>query len=340
MVDPLRALVARLVRGPAADRAVSVAERAARWRPGRLAILTYHRVDDPAARPDLMPSLVSATSAAFAEQMAMLVRHYQPVSLADVLDALDTPARIPPRAVLVTFDDAYRDLASNAWPVMRSLGIPATVFVPTAFAADPAVPFWWDRLWAATRASGHREPLASPIGPLDVRTPAARLRTIAKVRTWLKTLDHDEAMAHVDGLVAALGDPGEPSRPAVLGWDELRRLAGEGLAVAPHTRHHPLLERVSLDRAVEEIRGSFDALAREVGTVAPVLAYPSGAHGGTAVEAARRAGVVLAVTTTRGGNDLRSADRLRLRRINVGIRAHAPLVRAELVWAHTLAATR
>lgn len=39
-------------------------------------------------------------------------------------------------------------------------------------------------------------------------------------------------------------------------------------------------------------------------------------------------------------NDLRSADRRRFRRINVGIRAHAPLVRAELIWAGTLAATR
>jgi hypothetical protein len=50
--------------------------------------------------------------------------------------------------------------------------------------------------------------------------------------------------------------------------------------------------------------------------------------------------MVLAVTTERGGNDLRHADPLRIRRINVGRRAHAPLVRGQLVWASTLAARR
>jgi hypothetical protein len=41
----------------------------------------------------------------------------------------------------------------------------------------------------------------------------------------------------------------------------------------------------------------------------------------------------LAVTTERGSNDLRRADRWLLDRINVGGRAGAPLVRAQLVWA-------
>jgi hypothetical protein len=67
-----------------------------------------------------------------------------------------------------------------------------------------------------------------------------------------------------------------------------------------------------------------------------VLAYPSGAYGGSAPEAAERAGMHLAMTTDRGGNDLRRADRWRLRRINVGGRASTPLVRAQLAWAGAL----
>ena len=48
----------------------------------------------------------------------------------------------------------------------------------------------------------------------------------------------------------------------------------------------------------------------------------------------------IAMTTDRGGNDLRRVDRLRLRRINVGGRAGVPLIRAQLAWAAGLDARR
>jgi len=50
--------------------------------------------------------------------------------------------------------------------------------------------------------------------------------------------------------------------------------------------------------------------------------------------------MVLAVTTERGGNDLRHADPLRIRRINVGRRARSPLIRAQLLWASTVDSRR
>ena len=306
-----------------------------------LTILTYHRVDDPGARPDLMPSLVSATPTAFAEQMAMLARAFDVVSLPDVLEALDRPERLPRRAVLITVDDGYRDFMTNAWPVLRAKGLPVTLFVPTAFAADPGRRFWWDRLWAAVHGTDRVEPLVTPLGALAVGAANA-VRTVGVLRDWLKELDHDDAMTQVDRIVEELGEP-PPATPAVLGWDALRQLAGEGVTLAPHTQNHPLLDRVALERAVAEIRGSHVDLEREIGSLAPiprVLAYPSGSNGGAAPEAARQAGMELALTTERGGNDLRTVDRWRVRRINVGARAGTALVRAQLAWAGAIDARR
>jgi peptidoglycan/xylan/chitin deacetylase (PgdA/CDA1 family) len=112
------------------------------------------------------------------------------------------------------------------------------------------------------------------------------------------------------------------------------------VTLAPHSRNHPLLDRVPFDTAVTEIAGARDDLEREIGPTPPVLAYPSGAHDEMAREAARRSGMVLAVTTERGGNDLRHADPLRIRRINVGRRARSPLIRAQLLWASTVDSRR
>jgi peptidoglycan/xylan/chitin deacetylase (PgdA/CDA1 family) len=340
--DPVRRFVAASTRGPIADFAVATLDRVAPRRRGVLTILTYHRVDDPAARPDLMPKLISATPAAFADQMAMVSRAFDPVALSDVLDALERPERLPSRAVLLTFDDGYADFLEHAWPVLKAASLPATLFVATGFAADPTLSFWWDRLWSAVRGTDRDEPLVTPLGALPVGAAHAP-GTVATLRTWLKELDHDAAMAEVDAIVGQLGEPAAPPEPAILGWDELRELAADGVTLAPHTQHHPLLDRVSLELAIDEIEGSHADLVREIGEIAAiprVLAYPSGSHGGSAEEAAKRAGMELAFTTDRGGNDLRRVDRWRLRRINVGARASTALVRAQLAWAAAIDARR
>jgi len=335
VASPLRRAVAGLSRGPVAGAAAAIVDRVLPRRRGVLSILTYHRVDTADARPELLPSLISATPATFGDQMAMLARSFDVVSLADVLDALDGPERLPRRAALLTFDDGYVDFATNAWPVLRAERLPATLFVATSFADDPTRWFWWDRLWAALSTTSRGEPIVTPLGALPAG-PAHAATTAATLRTWLKELDHDAAMAEVDRIVEQLGEPARPATPALLGWPELRQLAREGVTLAPHTRTHPLLDRVPPERAIEEIRGAHVDLERALDGIAgvpKVLAYPSGAHGGTAPEAARQAGMDLAMTTERGGNDLRRADRWLLDRINVGARASTPLVRAQLAWA-------
>jgi len=342
--DRLVALGAAVARGPLTAAIIGALERAAPWRRGVIAILTYHRIDDPSARPDLMPGLISATPAAFAEQIDAIARNYRAVSMAEILDALDDPHRLPPRAVHITFDDAYADFAGYAWPILRARSVPVTLFVPTAYPDAFSRGFWWDRLWRAVSTTTLRSIRFEPKGTLPLGDDPSRNAALRAMQASIKTLPHDEAMAEVERLVLELGEPAGPpdvrSMPAVLGWDDIRRLAADGVTLAVHTRHHPLLDRVAFDTAVDEIAGAREDLEREVGPTPRVLAYPSGAHNKTAREAARRAGMVLAVTTERGGNDLRHADPLRIRRINVGRRVRSPLIRGQLLWASIVDARR
>src|SRR5215218_9018108 len=164
-----------------------------------LTVLTYHRVGDPRCGP---PGLVSATPAAFERQMRWLARTGRAVGLDDVLRGRDGEGPPARDAVLVTFDDAYRDFAEHAWPVLRRLRIPVVLFVPTAFPASGRA-FWWERLFAAIDAA--RGEVDTPLGRLHLRTRSRRRRTYRALRDHVKTLPHDRAMALVDDLVAALG---------------------------------------------------------------------------------------------------------------------------------------
>ena len=109
--------------------------------------------------------------------------------------------------------------------------------------------------------------------------------------------------------------------------------------LAPHSRTHPLLDRLPLEAAREEIVGSLEDLEREIGPAPRVFAYPAGGadHGGRHACSWKK-GSSSRFTTERGTNDLREADWLRLRRINVGRASGLPLVRAQLLpWWTRLA---
>jgi lipid II:glycine glycyltransferase (peptidoglycan interpeptide bridge formation enzyme)/peptidoglycan/xylan/chitin deacetylase (PgdA/CDA1 family) len=75
---------------------------------------------------------VSISPTKFEAALRFLTTHYTPVRLEDVL--ADSDGRgLPPRAVLVTFDDAYASVAESAAPLCRKFGVPAVFFVNAAF---------------------------------------------------------------------------------------------------------------------------------------------------------------------------------------------------------------
>lgn len=114
------------LRSTAAAACLPWSATAARLCPG-VRVLMYHRVV-PCERFDQL----SVTPARFEQQMQWLARSCQVVSLADAVAQLQA-ARPARPCVAITFDDGYRDNLVHALPVLQRLGLPATVFVTTAF---------------------------------------------------------------------------------------------------------------------------------------------------------------------------------------------------------------
>jgi peptidoglycan/xylan/chitin deacetylase (PgdA/CDA1 family) len=64
----------------------------------------------------------------FEAALKFIAKHYTPVSLQDVIAESDGNP-LPPRPVLLTFDDAYRSVREFAAPFCLELGVPAVFFV-------------------------------------------------------------------------------------------------------------------------------------------------------------------------------------------------------------------
>jgi peptidoglycan/xylan/chitin deacetylase (PgdA/CDA1 family) len=155
-----------------------------------LRVLTYHRVDEPNARPELDPNLISATQEQFARQMEHLAKHARVVTVDQVLHAVRDKSPLPSRSVLITFDDAYSDFSEHAWPTLKRLGLPAVMFVPTSFPSQPRG-FWWDTVYEAIHhCAAERRLDQLGIVVLPHETPAQTYRRVARELKTLPQEDH------------------------------------------------------------------------------------------------------------------------------------------------------
>ena len=89
---------------------------------GKLPILMYHKV-----RPGPPDALTVPLEVFTAQLDVMRSRGYQSVSFAQVLTSADS---LPPKPIILTFDDAYADFESFALAAMRDRGFKSTVFLP------------------------------------------------------------------------------------------------------------------------------------------------------------------------------------------------------------------
>ncbi len=314
----LQPLTLSVVETPSADRAPA-ADVALRAGPSSvLRVLTYHRIGTEAMSPELSPATLSASPAAFERQVRMFARRFHVVDIADVVAHLSRGRPLPRNALLITFDDACPCFAEHAWPVLRRYGLPALLFVPTAFPGSTSE-FWWDTVHRLVRASSVRGCLETPFGRVSTQNAQEQRAARACLARWIESTPDQETSAWLNAERGRLA-LAERSSP-VLTWNELRGLAREGVALAAHSRTHRPLTCIPPEQLAEEVQGSLDDLRRETGSALPVFSYPGGLANEQILQHMRQAGVELAVVTQRGANRLGAMDPLLLRRINVGQRS-------------------
>lgn len=94
-----------------------------------LPVLTYHRIGEPSRQEP--PGTISPRT--FRLHLECLKdQGYTTVTADNLRQALQGRACMPPRPVMLTFDDGYADLATHAFPAMLSAGCTGTVFVVTS----------------------------------------------------------------------------------------------------------------------------------------------------------------------------------------------------------------
>lgn len=281
----------------------------------RAVVLMYHRVlssDD--RRRTASHNAICVSAETFARHMAVLSRHFVPLSAEQFHDHLARHVPFPNRSVLITFDDGWRDNYTHALPILRRHGLPALVFLPASYVGSGRL-FWQEALVhllthagaVARRGASERQRLMTLLQPfglegtLSVTGPAARAAIVEAVG-GLKAIARDRTEDLIAQLCSTLGvNPSAlTDTDAFIDDAQLDEMAGAGITFGGHGVDHLLLTQVPEPSAEQEIRGSKAYVDERLRPKVSCFSYPNGYLNEFVVSAVRRAGFQLAVTTRRG----------------------------------------
>jgi len=219
----------------------------ARTRFPGVAVLAYHGLRDD-SWPDGSMAFedLHVRASTFEDHCRVICDACDPIALDDWRAALAGRAPLPPRPVLITFDDGYRSVYTKAAPILAAHRLPAVVFA----CSEPM-----ERrrlLWFDSIASRDGE---------------------AAVESW-KTRDYDSWLA---GCVAAAAPVPDDDPRALMTADDLAALSRQsGIEIGAHTARHPILARAARASQRSEIGGCKAALEGWIARPVRAFAYPNG----------------------------------------------------------------
>jgi peptidoglycan/xylan/chitin deacetylase (PgdA/CDA1 family) len=252
-----------------------------RWRQQRLLILCYHGLslrDEHEWRP------LFVTPAFFRRRMDIIARagcHVLPLGQAVQMLSV---GELPPKSVVITFDDGFHDFHREAFPVLLNRGFPATVY-QTTYYSDHPFPIFNLILsyltWRGRDVLLDGGAMGVP-GLFDLSGSDGRDRAVSAFLDFARQRDYSPAQK--DQLACRIArelgvDYAEILRLRMLHLmtaGQLAEIAGGGVDIQLHTHRH----RTPIDEAlfVREIRENRHWIASKVGTRPTHFCYPSGVH--------------------------------------------------------------
>lgn len=283
-------------------------------------ILTYHRIvaDIALAEREAIIGLVTSTST-FRRHLELVRAQCDVVTLAEAVRVLKGERSVSRPVAVITFDDGYRDNYENALPVLRELGLPATIFLPTGL-VDSDEPLQHDRIHWLIHQMHEKgldlHPMLEGLGLRQLRIeeiinqkePGAQVQQIV----FLPFATREILIERLEKITGTE----YPEGFKLLTWQMVQEMQQAGISFGGHSDQHPILTLEGADTIERELRRNKRMLEDRLNCPAQHFAYPNGRYNETIKNIVARLGFAVAVTTRRGiawpGDDLYALSRVGL----------------------------
>lgn len=204
---------------------------------------------------------------------------------------------LPEKAVVITFDDGYKDNYLYAYPSLNKYHIPATIFLTTAHVGRGKL-FWWDKVNYVIQHTTVNQLNLGELGNYLLQSELDKFYAKPIIVEGLKKLSEEEKNLLIEKLLNILevDIPTDLGKQLILSWDEVREMSNDGIAFGAHSVNHSVLTNLPLRQAKWEITQSKKDIEEKIGTQATAFSYPNGDFNAELVEFIRESGFTYAVS--------------------------------------------
>jgi len=289
----------------------------------KLIVICYHRIIEEGIVP-FFKSINNATPRGFEQELEFISNLGEVLSLEDLADIVEKRTFNRGIKFLLTFDDGYSDFYYNAYPVLKRLGLSATVFLTTNCIEDNHFGLWTDKIAFMIDNSVKGSIDLPGLGSFPLRNLRDKERAKIMIVEKMKTKQENNRGPLYAQLGSHLGtDMSLFPADCYLNLAQIKEMARGLISFGSHTCSHPILTKISIDKAEREIKGSKLKLESLLGVEIKSLAYPNGTRRdfNRHIEAiVKGSGYVFAFSMVNGDNifNSKSLNRYALKRINAG----------------------
>jgi peptidoglycan/xylan/chitin deacetylase (PgdA/CDA1 family) len=297
-------------------------------------IVMYHVVRR-AADGGVLARMKGLEVADFRAQLTYIRRHYSPIDVLDLPAALTLPDGLPPRPIVLSFDDGYAAHYDVVFPLLADARVPAVFFPVAASLLDRNV-LDVNKIQAILASTAEIDRLVQTIDAAIDRerlplSAAAYREQFWKRSRWdppevvyvKRLLQHGlpERVRRtlVDALFASMvtGDERAFADELYMTAAQLRAMRDAGMTIGAHGGRHLRLPTLTRDGQAAEIDLALRVLdAAGAGRTRFAYAYANGEHNNDSIELLRERGCAVAVTTRLDLVRLGADDLLALPRID------------------------
>ena len=280
----------------------------------QVAIIMYHQVSSEEI--PWLPGAVKLDD--FEREIAYLHKVAEIVPLHQLVDWIYQGKGISSKAVIITFDDGYKDNYTFAYPILRKYNAPATIFLTTGYIGR-SEKFSRYKLCFAIWNTSRTQLEVNGLGHYNLETPQKRLTVMRKIIIGLDKLPKRQKNLLIEKLLQVLrvDTPNKFEEKLMLSWDEVLDMSKNGISFGAHTVMHPILTELPIEEAREEIVRSKKDIEKRLGAPCTLFAYPNGEFNTEIVELLKENGFKGAVTTV-PRMIAKRANPFMLNRINAG----------------------
>lgn len=218
----------------------------------------------------------------FKKQIEFIARNFEITTMRQIENYFQGNGDLPKKSVALTFDDGYANIAKYADPILKDLGVKATIYLATNYIGTGRL-MWSDEIemTVLTSPTEHLKLKLDEEIYFNISTIEKRYAALKIIKNYLKKSSPEKILTVLQALSILVPN----SRRTIyddlhffLSWDDVKSMSSSTIwEIGAHTLDHYSLGVLSPELGTEQIKQSINKVRQELNIDGvPLFSYPEG----------------------------------------------------------------